>query len=60
MYKVVLVSGTCGQDVLDVGLIEKNANEMAKKGYELVEMYETRTTECRGTKTAAVMVFKSR
>ena len=58
MYKVVLVPASCGQSQLDVGSIEQNANEMASRGFELVEAYQTSTAGCTGAKTACVMIFK--
>lgn len=58
MYKVILIPAGCGEDTLDVGLIEKNANEMSSQGYELAEAYQTSTKGCGSTKTAAVLIFK--
>lgn len=60
MYKVVLVPAACGQAALDVNLIEKNANAMLAKGYELTHIYQSSTHECTGSKSAAVMVFRKR
>ena len=58
MYKVVLVPAGCGQDALDVGLIEKNANEMSAQGYDLIQAYQTTTAGCTGSKSACVLIFK--
>ena len=58
MYKVVLVPAGCGDNALDVGLIEKNANKMSTQGYDLVQVYQTTTAGCTGSKSACVMVFK--
>jgi hypothetical protein len=61
MYKVMLVPAACGQTALDVGLIERNANQMAASGYELVHVYETSSMGCCvGKKTSAVLVFRKR
>jgi hypothetical protein len=58
MYKVILVPASCGESALDVSLVEKNANEMADQGYELVQVYETKSAGCTGMKTSCVMVYK--
>lgn len=60
MYKVILVPAGCMQTVLDVGIIESNANTMSEKGYELVQVLQTNTAACIGTKNAVIMVFKQR
>jgi hypothetical protein len=61
MYKVVMVSAGCGQDLLNVQQIEETTNKMAAAGYELAHIYESSTRGCCvGTKTAAVLVFKHR
>lgn len=58
MYKVILVPAACGKSVLDVDLLEKNANAMHGQGFELVQVYQTTSMGCMGTKTSAVMVFR--
>lgn len=60
MYKVVLVPAACGQSVLDVELIEKNANAMLAQGFELTHIYQSSAPGCVGGKSAAVMVFRKR
>jgi len=60
MYKVVLVPAACGEKTLDVALIEKNANEMAQQGYDVVQAYQTSSVGCTGGKSACVMIFKQR
>ncbi len=52
MYKVILVPAACGQTVLDVALIQGNANTMAAQGFDLVQVFQTHTSACVGTKTA--------
>lgn len=59
-YKVVLVPAGCCEHALDVRRIEKNANQMAQNGYELVQAYQTSTTTCTGPKTACVLIFRYR
>jgi hypothetical protein len=60
MYKVILVPASCGQSMLDVGAIEKNANSMLTQGYELAHIYQTSSAGCVGAKSAAVLVFRQR
>ena len=60
MYKVILVPAGCCQSALDVSLIEKNANAMNDKGYELLQVYQSSSSGCAGAKTSAVMIFKLR
>jgi hypothetical protein len=58
MYKVILVPAGCGTSAFDVGLLEKNANNMHGQGYELVQVYQTSSAGCTGPKTSGVMVFR--
>ena len=57
MYKFVMIQGSCGNPY-DVGKAEKNANDMEKQGYDLVQVYQTTTSGCLSTKSVLVMVFK--
>ena len=60
MYKVILVPAGCMQTVLDVDLIQANANKMSEQGYDLMQVLQSHTTACIGTKSAVIMVFKQR
>jgi hypothetical protein len=60
MYKVILVPASCGTATLDVGLLEKNANNMSAQGYELQQVYQTSSAGCSGSKTSAVMIFRKK
>jgi hypothetical protein len=60
VYKFIIVKGSCGSGY-DVGTCEKNANEMYEKGYDLVQVYQSTTSQCcGGAKSILVMVFKKR
>lgn len=58
MYKVILVPAACGQAHLDVGLIEKNANAMEAQGFDLMQVYQTSSAACGGSKTSVVMIYR--
>ncbi|HMV66363.1 MAG TPA: hypothetical protein PKA64_05900 [Myxococcota bacterium] len=60
MYRVILVPAPCGQQIMDVGQIEKNANAMHAEGYDLVQTYQTTTPGCTQSKSAVVMIFRRR
>ncbi len=61
MYKVILIQAGLGSSILDVTKVEKTANEMNAKGFDLQHIYQTSSPGCcGGSKTAAVMVFKFR
>jgi hypothetical protein len=58
MYKFITISGSCGGEY-DLKKCEDNANKMLQQGYELVQVYQTRTSACLGgSNSALVMVFK--
>lgn len=59
MYKFVLIEGSCGNPY-DIGKAEQNANNMDKRGYDLVQVYQTSTSGCTGSKSALVMIFEQR
>jgi hypothetical protein len=57
-YKVATVTtGCCAEDV-DPVKVEATSNELGSQGYELVEAYESITTNCCTRKKSAVLIFK--
>ena len=59
MYKFMVIEGSCGQPY-NLKRSEDTCNEMAAKGYELVECYQTTTSACFGQgKSILVLIFKS-
>ena len=59
MYKFVLIEGSCGNPY-NIGKAEQNANDMDKRGYDLVQVYQTSTSGCSGSKSVLVMIFEQR
>ena len=60
MYKFMVIEGSCGQPY-NLKRSEDTCNEMAKKGFELVECYQTKTPGCmgQGSKAVLVLIFRS-
>jgi len=59
MYKFVTMQGSCGSPY-DIGKCESTANKMSDNGYDLVQVYQSSTRACGGSKSVLVMVFKAR
>jgi hypothetical protein len=57
MYKFVTVEGSCGQPY-NTATCERHANRMAEEGYWLVQVYQSSTSGCIGSKSVLVMVFR--
>ena len=57
VYKFVTVEGKCSNPY-DIGVCEKNANKMAEQGFDLVQVYQTTSATCGGSKSVLVMVFR--
>ena len=57
MYRFVTAEGTCGNPY-SLEKCEQNANKMLGEGFELVQVYQTTTPGCGGSKSILVMVFK--
>jgi hypothetical protein len=60
VYRFVTIKGSCCEDAYDIGRCEESANKMEKNGFELVQVYQTSTSGCVGSKSMLVMVFKSK
>jgi|SaaInlLV_10m_DNA_1039704.scaffolds.fasta_scaffold327616_1 hypothetical protein len=59
MYKFMVIEGSCGEPY-NLKRSEDTCNEMANKGYELVDCYQTTTSSCGGaSKSILVLIFRS-
>ena len=60
MYKFMVIKGSCNEPY-NLKSSEDTCNEMAAKGYELVECYQSTSAGClgRGSKSVLVLIFKS-
>ncbi|HEV3430643.1 MAG TPA: hypothetical protein VG320_22415 [Paraburkholderia sp.] len=57
MYKFITIEGACGKPY-DTASCERHANRMAAEGYWLVQVYQSSTATCGGSKSVLVMVFR--
>jgi hypothetical protein len=57
MYKFITIEGVCGKPY-DTATCERHANRMAQEGYWLVQVYQSSTSTCGGSKSVLVMVFR--
>ena len=60
MYRFVTIEGSCCEDTYNIGHCEESANKMLRNGFELIQVYQTSTKGCVGSKSILVMVFKSK
>lgn len=58
MYKFVTVEGSCGSPY-DIRKCEAHTNRMHGEGFALVQVYQTTSASCCGTKSVLVMIFKA-
>lgn len=58
MYKFIVSQGGCGTTQYDIGTCEKQANQMAAQGWQLIQVYQSSSPGCGTNKSVLVMVFK--
>jgi hypothetical protein len=57
-YKVATVTTGCCAEDINPAQIEAKSNELGSQGYELVEAYESITTNCCTRKKSAILIFQ--